>query len=304
MSSPHFVVMSGDLRTDAKRIQALGLKSADQIRKRRRLMIGSDGLTNTGKTEFGLSAPGLKALLPLDTSYDSILDNPNPPASRDLDNTLFGEIKIPMQGTVRQVDYVSYFVNYRTKLYELLDTPEITTIIIDGDSDSWELQVLAEFGRTSQIHPMQYPMVDAARRAMIKKCWESGKIIIATNKIKGKYEDVIGVDGLPMKDDKGKAVQRKVEGEYKRQGFRDQDYLWQLQIRHLFRKGEDRVVERGPLKGKVISKGKPEWGLRILKCKANPMLEGDELWGADCCFRGLVEHVYPNVDPTDWGFDR
>ena len=297
--------------TFPKSMRDLGLVPASELQKVRRLMIGTDGWTNTGKTEFALSAPGPKVIIPIDCSYDSILDNPYPPKSRRLDDATFDDIKIPMNHTLKQEQYKEYFVAFRKRLYVLLEVPEIRTIIIDGDSDSYELQLLAEYGRTSQIHPMQYPLSDGPRRAMVKRCWESKKIIIATSKLKDKYENSIDeATGKPLLDDKGKNVQHRVPGEYKRQGFRDQDYLWQIQIRHLYKPPEpidlsamkplDRL--RAAREGK--NKTEPQWGLRIMKCKSNTRLEGDELWGDDCNFKSLVQYIYPQVPLTEWGFDR
>jgi len=285
-----------------------GVITPAQVRRTRRLMIGTEGLTNTGKSEFLMSAPGPKIIVPIDPSFDSALDNPNPPTSRSLDDCGFCIIKTSMQGTATQTEYAQEFVNARAKLYELANEPELITLAIDGDSDLWELQVLAEYGRTQQIHPWQYTPLYAVKRAMVKRLWESGKIIIATNKLKNLYEDVLDDDGNPITDDKGKTKQRKVAGEYKRQGFPDQDYLWQLQIRHLY-KGPELVdvsklspIERLKAAKQKQSKSKPQWGIKIMKCKANPMLEGDELWGEKANFRGLVEYVYPQIDIAEWGF--
>lgn len=291
--------------------QRLGLQPASELTKVRRLMIGTDGWTNSGKTEFGLSAPGPIVILPVDCSYDSMLDNPHPPKWRDLTKVYFDDIKIPNSAQVASTsEYAEHFKKYRARLYELLAVPDIRTLVIDGDSDSWELQLLSEFGRLTQIHPMSYPIADGMRRYMIKKCWWSRKIIIGTNKIKDKYEDVLDDDGNPIKEDGGRNKQRKVPGEYKRQGFRDQDYLWQLQIRHLY-KGPEKLdlSEMKPIERlRAVREGKhktePEWGLRIMKCKVNPRLEGDELWGNQCNFAGLVQYVYPQVPLYEWGFPR
>lgn len=292
-------------------LQKLGLVPASQManKKFRRLMLGTDGLTNTGKTEFLFSLPGPKVILPMDTSYDSVFDNPTPPAWRNLDDAVMDNIKcINVAQVASGSEYAEYFKAYRKRLYELLLVPEIRAIAIDGDSDTWEAQLLAEFGRLTQIHPLSYPMVDGMRRYMIKKCWESGKIIVGTNKLKDKYEDVLDDDGNVMKDDKGKNIQRKVAGEYKRQGFRDQDYLWQIQIRHMYRPGGKIDLSALPpaQRLKAVREGKdkagPEWGIRIMKCKPNTKLEGDELWGEHCNFLSLVQHIYPQVPPEDWGF--
>lgn len=310
--------ITGNLREDAALFKKLGVKTASEIQKRRRLMIGTDGLTNTGKTEFMLSAPGPKVIMVMDRGFDSALDNPHPPASRDLSSTAFDIIPIPNlaggmagsgdSGKMTQTDFVNYWNKYRSRLYELLDVPELVTLGIDGDSDTWELQVMADFGKTTQIHPMQYQMTYAARRAMINRCWQSGKIIIASSKLKDKYEDILDDKGVPIKESSGRNKQQKVTGEYKRQGFPDQDYLWQLQLRHLARKTGGAVNTEGMTLAQRLKAQKSaqpahmEWGLRIMKCKANPMLEGEELWGDKCNLRSLVEYVYPNVDPTVWGF--
>jgi hypothetical protein len=272
--------------------------------KYKRLMLGTDGLTDTGKTEFLLSAPGPSAILAVDCSYDGALDNPFPPESRgSLENIAIENVVVPTANIgLKDEEYTQYFKDTRSKLYSFVAIPELRTVCIDGDSDLWALQLLAEFGRIDQIHPLSYPMVYGMKRHMTKRLWDSGKIIIATHKLKDAYEDVLDSRGHPTKDAKGKNVQVKINGEYKRQGFNDQDYLWQIQIRHLFKAGVDKVVPAGPLKGKVISKGEPQWGLRIMKCKPNKRLEGDELWGDRCNLRGLIEHVYPDNDPAEWGF--
>jgi hypothetical protein len=73
-------------------------------------------------------------------------------------------------------------------------------------------------------------------------------------------------------------------GKLERQGFADQDYLYQLQLRHLF-DGQ-----------------KGRFGIRILRCKSDTTLQGMELWGDECNFESLVQAVYPNVPLADWGF--
>lgn len=280
-----------------------GLLPASQARRTRRLMIGSEGLTNTGKTEFFLSFPGPKVLLVIDRGYDSALDNPTPPASRNLEDCAIKVIAAPKETAANKSKFVDYFKLIRSTISDYLDLPELVSICIDGDTDFWELQLLAQFERLQMIHPLQYTPEYAARKAMTARWWDSGKIILATNKLKDKYEDIINPEtGLAVLDDKGKAKQRKVAGEYKRQGDPNQDYLWQLQLRHLYKPGVSKVVEKGPLAGKVVGKSAPVWGLRITKCKANPQLEGDELWGSECNFAGLVQHVYPQVPLEDWGF--
>lgn len=240
--------------------------------KYKRLLIGSDGLPNTGKSEFALSAPGPGIMLCLDRGHEAMLDNPNPPPTRHYDDFAFKIIEVPLATQAAQPVYLEYWRKFYDNFKAALNNPDARTVILDGDSDSWELQRLAEFGKLTQVPPILYANVNAARRAMIARAFDSGKIVISTNKLKDKYESKMSADG--------KEVRIKGEG-YDRQGFPDHEYLYQVQIRHLFADGK--------------------FGLRILRCKADTSLQGMELWGGDCNFESLVQVVYPNVPLSEWG---
>jgi hypothetical protein len=261
-------------------------------RKLKRLLVGTDGLTNSGKTEFALSAPGPGLFIALDRGYDGIFDNPNPPPTRRSD---YAYKVIPVPTNTQGGDakfYQPYWNEVHNTLLSAAKNPDCRTIIIDGDSDSWELQRLAEHGKLTGVFPAtRYSGVYAARRALINRLHDSGKIVIATNKLKKEYVTEMDAAGNPILNNG--EVKRKASGGWERQGYPDQDYLYHLQLRHLYR-------QRGPnAKGRIVP---PQWGVKILKCKAQPGLEGEELWGSDCNFRSLIEMVYPDVPPAEWGF--
>lgn len=269
-----------------------GFVAGDKLRKRRRMMIGSDGWSDSGKTEFILSAPGPGIVIALDRGYDAMLDNPDPPPWRGKDFA-FKSISVPLATQAAQPVYLEYWRAFYAEFKKALENADAVTVGLDGDSDSWELQRLAEFGKLTQIPPIMYTSVNCARRAMIARAWDSGKIIIATNKVKHAYEDEFDVAGKPVMGSDGKPKRTK-SGDVERQGFSDQDYLWQIQIRHLFR--EARV---NPITKKEVPK---TWGLRVMKAKANKEVEGTELWGPDCNFAGLMQLVYPHIGLEEWGF--
>lgn len=283
-----------------KSFTAAGYVNADQVRKRRRLMIGTEGITNSGKTEFMLSAPGPGLVICLDRGFDPVLDNPQPPKWRR-DDFGFKVVTVPKVGTATQPEFLAYWKTFYNEFKDGLNNLDALTLCLDGDSDSWELQQLAEFGKLTQIPQLMRVAVNAARRAMISRAWDSGKIVIASNKVRDKWIDKVDEDGNPELDDKGK-VKRVNSGEKERQGFSDQDYLWHVQIRHLYERKTEKVIPAGPRKGQKISTP-PRWGLRILKCKANPRLEGDELWDDQCNFASLVKYIYPNVPLSEWGYE-
>lgn len=248
-----------------------GFVLPNQLRKGKfkRLLIGTDGWSDTGKTEFAISAPGPGLVLCLDRGQEACLDNPNPPKTRR-DDFAFKVIKVPLATTTKIHDYQEHWRSFYAAYIEATENPDARTIVLDGDSDSWELQRLAAFGKLTQIPAIFYTEVNAARKAMIARAFDSGKIVIMTNKLKEGYDTV---------DDK-----QVKNGKELRQGFHDQDYLYQLQLRHFY------------------DKDKAEWGVRITKCKVDMGLVGFELRGEDCNFKSLVQVVYPNVPIEDWGY--
>lgn len=248
-----------------------GFLAPDKIRGTlRHLLIGTEGWSNTGKTEFACSAPGPGIVICLDRGFEAMLDNPNPPSTR-CDDFAFKVIKIPL--ATQAEDFKTYWKDFYATFRAALNNPDCRTVVLDSDSDSWELQRLAEFGKLTQIPPIMYSQVNASRRAMIARAWDSGKIVIGTNRLKDGYESKMSADN--------KEVRIKTGGD-ERQGFADQEYLWQVQIRHLFKDGE--------------------FGLRIMRCKSDTSLQGMELWGDECNFASLVSVIYPNVPLKDWGY--
>lgn len=252
-----------------------GFLSPAQLRtgKLRRLMCGTDGPANSGKTEFALSAPGPGIVICLDRGLDGVLDNPRPPATRR-DDYAFKVIPRAFDGQVNQNVHVDNWKMFYSEYCKALDNKDARTVVIDTDSDSWEMQRLAEFGKLTQVPSLRYPAINSNRKAMYSRAWDSGKIVFGLNRLTDEYQTQINKDG--------KDVQIKTGG-MKRQGFNDWTFLWGLQLRHF-------VNARG------------EFGVRILMCKADTQLNGYELVGDDCNFQSLVSTVYPNIELKEWGY--
>ena len=274
-----------------------GFVSSELSRRRRFLpglqrpgiLIGTEGETNTGKTEFILSCPSPGIVLAVDRMYDAVLDNPNPPASRR-DDFAFKEVKLSM-ATMAE-DHKAIWQEFYKDYTAALKNPDARTIGIDGDSDTWETQRLAEFGKLTQVPSILYVNVNASRRVMIARAYDSGKVVVATNKVKYEYVTKRDDEGNAVLGKDGKEIREK-SGDFVRQGFEDDNYLWHIQLRHL---------RKDPTFNKITGKtSEVKFGIRILKCKNNPGLKGEELWGDDCNFAGLVSLAYPDVELSEWG---
>lgn len=276
-----------------------GFQPASMARKRQKLpngkflkplMIGTEGQTNTGKTEFILSCPGPGLVIALDRGL-GLMDNPNPPRARR-DDFAWKVIQVPASTSAKQPEYLQYYEDVRDSFYRALDNQDAVTVAIDGDSDFWELHRLMAFGKLTGIYPAtKYTDIYAQRRAITNRAWDKAKIVVATNKVKDEWVDVYKPDGTPELEKDGSA-KRRTSGNLIRQGFPDTDYLWEVQIRHLY---------KPPTLNSITKKMTiMQWGIRIIKCKHNPEMQGSELWGEDCNFRGLVSLIYPEIDPKEW----
>lgn len=263
--------------------------------KYRGLMIRSEGRSDTGKTEFVLSCPGPGVIIACDRGFDATFDNQQPPPARRKD---FG-IRILQMPTATDfgsaADYVPYYRNFYVALEQGLSIPEARTLCVDGDNFTWNLQKLAEWGKITGVYPqVKYFEPTEARMSLYWKMWNTGKVIVTTNWVKDEWHNVLNPDGTPKLSKDGEAIREKTGGSVS-MGFPNQNYLWDVCIQHLFKAAMVRKIA-----GREIRIG-PQWGLRITKCKANPNMIGEELWGDECNFRGLVQKVYPHIAPEAWG---
>lgn len=260
--------------------------------KFRGLMLATEGHANTGKTEFLMSAPDPGAIVCCDRGFDALVDNQTPPPTRR-DFGMF-VMKLSVEGQKGSLEaYREEWEGFYKKTYELIAIPELRTLGIDADNISYDTERLAYHGKLSGVYPLtRYGPVKAERRGFYHRLWESHKIIITTNQLKEEWIDQKDARGHTILETNGEAKQ-KPSGKFVAQGYPDQEYLWQIRIRHLFKPAFTTKS------GIDIPK---QWGLKILMCKANRDLEGKELWGDTCNFQSLVELVYPQVPLSEWGF--
>lgn len=256
--------------------------------KFRGCLIGTEGAANTGKSEWAMTGPGPGIFLALDKQYRGMLDNPNPPPSRR-DDFLIQPFNVPMSqgaGSNQEEALATWKDFFRNYYLKALANPDARTVVVDGDSDGFEMQMLAAFGRITQIPQIQRTDLNAARRVYVARAVQANKVVIMTNKLKKRYDPVWDAAGNPVPDPQKPAEQkREWDGKsYDRQGWNDYEYCYEIQLRHLYSADEH------------------QWGLKILMCKANRELEGFELWGEDCTVAGLLQTVYPQIGLEEWGY--
>jgi len=289
--------------------KAIGAGTLDEARIRRRIpggtrpgvLVKTFGPTNSGKTEFALSCPDPGIHLMVDKQSDAVWDNSNPPEARRPEWGMV-DYQIPMP--TQAGDYKEAWKDYYTKLNQCWTNPDARTLVIDGDAETWDLQLLADHGKVTQIMPIARTGTNAARRALLSRLYFSGKVVVCTHRVKPEYETVIDSStGKPSMDKQGNEVRRDT-GRTICAGFNDDNYLWHFVIEHFEVPPSEELV---PVQiGKITVQRKKvvpmTWGLRIIKCKANPSLQGTELIGDECNFPSLVQLAYPTTPLSAWGY--
>lgn len=262
-----------------------GFVPVEQIRpQRKRLMVSIAGDAGSGKNTFGFTAPRPGACITLDRGIEQATKEQAPVP---LDGWGFRLVPVPLAGQATKEDYLTYWVSIRDTMKTVAAIPDIYSILFDGDTDSWELQRLAAFGKLTKIPSILYDEVNAARRAFYARMFDSKKNFIATNRVERVYKTVYNPDGSPKLNNSGNEV-REWNGQYERKGFGDNKFLWQV---HLLALHE-------------VRDGEHHYGVKIEMNKINPSVEGMELWGDECNFQTLAQYTYPDSRPEDWGYPK
>lgn len=254
--------------------------------------VGIHGKPSEGKTELALSAPGPIGTVTVDRGHMGLMLNPTPPPTRCKD-VVWQVIDPPMPSAAEQNEFKKYWIDIRTASYNAAAMPDLRTLLLDGDSDTWEIQRMAEFGKLTQVPSHLYTGVNAARRAYYAKLTDANKFLIFTSKMMKEYRPVYGPDGKQELDNNNKPV-RRWTGNWERKGFDDLDYSLQLSLECY------RVDAKYDANGDLIEAG--EFAARLDLCKSNRALEGDVFSGADCNLPVILKHVYPHIPLKDWGY--
>jgi hypothetical protein len=141
-----------------------GFVSAVNVRPARSLMLSLEGVRDTGKTEFSLSAPGPGIVLCLDRGFDAVLDNAEPPPTRR-DDFGFKVIKVPKLTSATQDQFKQYWTDYRTSLYAALDNPDARTTVMDGEPAPPIDGIVFQISELLPVHFGEHPTVNAVSRA-------------------------------------------------------------------------------------------------------------------------------------------
>lgn len=238
------------------------------------MLVGSNGLDKTGKSEFWLSAPGPIGCVNLDIGLEGVVEK-WVKRNKKVWVLDFNIPPVTPKGTpMTQAEYIQYFSKTRVAYETLISHRDVRTVVVDTGSEWWDLAKLAEFGTITPKVDVRnrFQPLNQLFRSLIRRAYDSDKNLIITHKMKPNYMTTTKPDGSTTDSWDGKS--------YKKSGFSDDAYLIQVNIEHLYEGGQ--------------------FGIRILNCRQNMTIAGYEMTQSECNFSTLGTLVFPDTVERDW----
>lgn len=233
---------------------------------KKRLILSVEALQKRGKTNFALTAPGPICVHNFDSGLEGV-------AHKFADKDLFScEYRLPLSNrlpgspTTPLVDaaikvWEEFVSNYRASL------KRFKSVVIDTESESWELARLARLGKLASVLPHQYTTVNSEYRELLRLALDSDANLILLRKMKKEY------------------INDKPTGGYIGSGFGDTGFIVQCTL-HGYR-------EDG-------AEGLDKFKMRVVDCRQNPLLGGTIITGTDINFPKLATMILPGTTEDDW----
>lgn len=232
------------------------LKQASPTPAKRRLIVSIMGREKQGKTHVGFTAPGPIAAFDFDYGQEGVIHKFAKDKRIYTSEFRIGEISAEKFN----VEWERYKKEYRAALNE----KELRSLIIDTNTELWELARMAKFGKLTQVMPHQYGPVNAEMRGLIRDAYSSDKNVIFLHKMSEQY------------------VNNSPTGRYVMAGFKDTPYSVQVNC----------LVWR--------EEGGGDFHLEVTDCRQNPDVAGMDLTGDMCNFQTLATMIFPDSNEKDW----
>ena len=224
-----------------------------------RIITSVAALEKQGKTHFALTAPDPIAFINTDVGTEGVIEK--------FAHKVIYPIEIAREEGETQDTAIRELKRYKDAYHAALEEKSVRSIVVDTSTEIWELYRMAKFGQLTEIMPYMYREVNKEYRDMVRKAYSYNKNIIMLHKMKEEY------------------VGKNKTGEYGLAGFKETDYLVQVNVR---------LYRYAPEDGGAFA-------LYVKDCRQNPDIAGTELVDPMCSFPFLAATVLPDVDASHWG---
>lgn len=260
-------ITGGDME-EYLQLAELGFEELDKSQDYR-LIVASYSKEKLGKTHFGLAtAPDPIGLINLDLGTEGVVDKF--PKKRIIHMKLTTRQERILEGEKYSMDDAAAdWLKILNSVRAIVKAKTIRTLVIDSMTDAWEICRLYKHGKLKEVMPHEYSDANEEFKGLANMPYmRPGLNAVYTHKVKKLY--------------KGK----NWSGEWERAGFNGMGFITQVNIEH-FRVDEDEDEDM-------------PFGVRVIDCRQNSDLVGEELIGTLCKFSALGRVVHPTSKKEDW----
>ncbi len=230
-------------------MESLGFLPPSQVVPRR-VVATLSGHEKSGKTDMALrTAPEPVFFISLDMGTEGVVHK-----FVDRDIKMY-EVKVP-RNQPKEV-YVGIWNDLLMRIRAVLDNNQ-GSLVIDTESECWELQRLATFGRLDQVMPHHWGPINAAKRELVREFYHSDLTVILLHKMSREYKNDAWTGG------------------WGRKGWSDMGYSVQANLETVRHDGDDGT----------------RFGVQVKDCRQNPALNGQIFWDDSRSFEFLLLMVH------------
>ena len=237
--------------------QALRWAPMSTAPPKKRMVVSHTGHQKTGKTHFSL------AHTPEPVFYANI-DIGTEGVSHKMAGRNIQEVIVRYEKGWNIQEYKRLWGELDTLYKDALAT-NTGTLVIDSESENWELEMLAEFGRTEEILPRTRGRLNSDKRTFISACLSSEMNVIFCSRVRAVW------------------LNNENTGTFERRGYNGLDYDCQV-VSWAVKRNNPSLTDAA---GNVV--GGTEFGVTVMDSRLNPTMEGKTYWGAMCRFDMVME---------------
>jgi hypothetical protein len=174
---------------ELKKLAGFGFDTAPgrqlTINKHRRLIMSACAPEKAGKTRFGLSTPKPIMYLNFDRKIEQTVLDSLGISESDL---YIKEVRVDAE--VAQDEHKRIWGEVRDAfLWALHESRDIRSIVVDTETEMWELARISEFGQLTQVMPYQYTQLNAMYKYLLDQCDQCDKNVILLRKLRKEYKN-------------------------------------------------------------------------------------------------------------------
>jgi len=235
----------------------------------KRLILRVGGLDKTGKTHFALTAPAPIAIINADRGLEGVVEK------FAHDKEIYVSESFRDMPSETETDAEKRWKELYDCYWSALEDKFTRSIVMDTDTEAWEIARLAELGRLEKVPPLKYTQLNRRFREMIDAAFTHDKNVILVCKYKKQY-----VESKNPNDTMGKWT-----GMYEPTGFNDLPYIVQANLRTRMDVGDE---------GSMIPT------IEIMNCRQDMSLNGEVFEGEMTGFPWIASMIVKGTTPEDW----